>query len=352
VTSVTRRAAAVVGALVLTAAAAACSSGSGGGTGARAGGRGGAGDEAVSEPTGPPYSVGHRALRLVDDSRPTPAAPAQHRARRPDRTIDVDLYYPAAGDPGPEPDGEQPGAPATATDGADPAPGRPFPLVVFAHGFNGQGRYFEGFAQRWARQGYAVALPTFPLSRTGIADADDVVNQPGDISFVVDEIAGLDRGDPLAGAIDTDKLVVGGHSLGSATVFGVAYNSCCVDPRIDGVISVSGGPLPYPGGDYDGHPTTPLLLVHGGKDATVPVGAGNYIFDQRWASPMWYLRPAAADHSGVFLGEPGRLFEQAAIAFLAAELRDDPAALDGMGAVAERSGAADWQVSRSPGRPA
>jgi dienelactone hydrolase len=291
-------------------------------------------------------------MRLVDDSRPTPAAAAQHRPRRPDRAVDVDLYYPAAGDPGPEPDGEQPGVPATSTDDADPAPDGPFPLVVFAHGFNGQGRYFEGFAQRWARQGYAVALPTFPLSRTGIADSEDVVNQPGDISFVVDEIAGLDRDDPLAGAVDTEKLVVGGHSLGSATVFGVAYNSCCVDERIDGVISVSGGPLPYPGGDYDGHPTTPLLLVHGGKDATVPVGAGNYIFDHGWASPMWYLRPASADHSGVFLGEPGRLFEQAALAFLAAELRDEPAALDRIGAAVQRSGAADWQVSRSPARPA
>jgi dienelactone hydrolase len=291
-------------------------------------------------------------LKLVDESRPTPAVAAQHRPERRDRTVEVELYYPAAGDPGPEPDGEQPGAPATSTDGADPAAGGPFPLVVFAHGFNGQGAFFTGFAQRWARHGYVVALPTFPLRRTGVGVADDVVHQPGDMSFVVDELAGLRADDPLARIIDTDKLVVGGHSLGSATVFGVAYNSCCVDDRIDGVISVSGGPLPYPGGDYDDHPTTPLLLVHGGKDQVVPIGAGNYIFDQRWASPMWYLRPAAADHSGVFVGEPGRLFERAALAFLDAELKDDPAALDGMDAVAKGSGAADWQVSRSPERPA
>lgn len=342
VTAVTRRAVGLCTALALVAAAA-CSSGSG---------SGGAGsDTTAPAPAGPPYAVGRRAYTLVDTSRRTPAVPAAHLAAKADRTVKVELFYPATGEPGAEPPAD-PATPVVAREGAKPARGAPFPLVVFAHGFNGQGRYFEGFAQRWARQGYAVALPTFPLSRTGIADSEDVVNQPGDISFVVDEIAGLDRDDPLAGDVDTEKLVVGGHSLGSATVFGVAYNSCCVDERIDGVISVSGGPLPYPGGDYDGHPTTPLLLVHGGKDATVPVGAGNYIFDQGWASPMWYLRPASADHSGVFLGEPGRLFEQAALAFLAAELRDEPAALDRIGAAVQRSGAADWQVSRSPARPA
>ena len=185
-----------------------------------------------------------------------------------------------------------------------------------------------------------MALPTFPLSRRGIADSDDYVNQPGDVSFVIDRLAGA-----LGGRIDAGKVVVGGHSLGSATVFGVAYNSCCVDERVTAVISVAGGPLNYPGGSYDHHPTTPLLLVHGEKDTTVAVGAGNYIFYQRWARPMWYLRPAAAGHTGVFAGEPGRLFEEATIAFLDARLRGDPHELDRVTADVQASGVADWQVS-------
>src|SRR5262249_12680727 len=181
---------------------------------------------------------------------------------RPDRTIPVHLYYPVDGRPGRVPKG----GPITVYPVATGAPALAgsFPLVVFAHGFNSQGDDFRGFAERWARQGYVVALPTFPLSRRGGAVSDDYVHQPGDVSFVVDELARMDRArGPLAGAVDTDRLVVAGHSLGSATVFGVAYNSCCIDKRIDGVISVSGGPPAYPGRGYDHHPGPPPLLGPG-----------------------------------------------------------------------------------------
>ena len=37
---------------------------------------------------------------------------------------------------------------------------------------------FLGFAERWAREGYVVALPTFPLSREGIG-VQDLASQPG-----------------------------------------------------------------------------------------------------------------------------------------------------------------------------
>jgi dienelactone hydrolase len=330
VTAVTRRAVGLCTALALVAAAA-CSSGSG---------SGGAGSETTAPaPAGPPYAVGRRAYTLVDTSRRTPAVPAAHLAAKADRTIKVELFYPATGEPGAEPPAD-PATPVVAREGAKPARGAPFPLVVFAHGFNGTGDAFRGFAERWARHGYAVALPTFPLSRKGIAYSPDYVNQPGDVSLVIDRMTGA-----LGGAVDTKKVVVGGHSLGSATIFGVAYNSCCVDRRVKAVISVSGGPLTYPHGNYDHHPTTPLLLVHGEKDTTVAVGAGNYIFDQRWARPMWYLRPAAADHIGVFLGEPGRLFEEATLAFLDARLRGEAARLDKVAADVKASGAADWRVS-------
>src|ERR671930_612347 len=73
---------------------------------------------------------------------------------------------------------------------APPAEGR-FPLVVWAHGWNSTGETFLPYAELWARQGYVVALPTFPLSREGVADGDDVQNQPGDVSFVIDQVLAL-----------------------------------------------------------------------------------------------------------------------------------------------------------------
>jgi dienelactone hydrolase len=314
--------------------AAACSSG-GGSAGADAE-RTASTATTAPDTAAPPFAVGRREMTLVDPSRPTPAVAAQNLPERPDRTLDVEVLYPAAGEP-PAADG------GGSTPDAEPAAGE-FPLVVFAHGFDGEGSFFRNFGERLARHGYVVALPTFPLSRHGIADADDVVNQPGDISFVVDQLGGLDPDDPLAGHVDAETLAVGGHSLGSATVFGVGYNSCCVDDRIDAVVAVSGGPYPFPAGNYDDAPPTPMLLVHGGADETVSTGISDLVFGDPYG-PIWYLRPGAATHSGVFFGEPGRLFDEAVVAFLDAELKDDPVALDSVGADVAASGAAEWRVA-------
>ena len=331
----TRRSAALAGALALVAGAA-CSSDDE----PQAGADSRPTDTTVAEG---PFASGRRTLTLVDPDRPTDAVPGKLPARA-DRTIEVEVVYPAEGDAGPDPTGEVAASGASTVD-APPAPGA-FPLVVFAHGFNGRGDVFLGLAERWAREGYVVALPTFPLSRDGIGVSADLANQPGDVSFVIDELAALDDADPLAGRVDVEHVAVGGHSLGAATVFGVAYNSCCLDERIDATIPVSGGTLAFEGGDYDDRPATPMLLVHGVQDETVPIAAGDAMFDLA-EPPAWYLRPTGATHVTVFTGEPGRLLNEAAIAFLDAHLRDDDTALDALAAMEDEvaaSGVGEWRV--------
>jgi dienelactone hydrolase len=334
----TRRAAVracTLGLVLALVSGAACSSGDGDGDQA-------AGDASPAETTVPqrPFATGRRTLTVVDTTRPTDAVPGKLPAR-PDRTIEVEVVYPAEGEPGPDPTVDV-GAESTAVDDAPPAPGR-FPLVVFAHGFNGLGTYFRGYAESWAREGYVVALPTFPLSQEGVSILADVANQPADVSFVIDQLTGVGSDQALADHVDAENIAVGGHSLGGATVFGVAYNSCCIDERIDATIPVAGGPLPFAGGDYEDQPATPMLLVHGGQDETVPIGVGDAMFDLA-VGPVWYLRPGGGTHSGVFAGEEGRLFDDAAVAFLDAQLKGDGAALDALGAEAEASGIAEWRV--------
>jgi dienelactone hydrolase len=328
----------------LLAIAAACTTGDGNGDPAAGGGPAGAGagGEANQPAPGPPFAVGHRTMTLVDATRPTAAVPDVQPAV-PDRTIEVDVVYPAEGDPAPDPDpASEPAIGGTAVDDARPAEGA-FPLVVFAHGFEGRGDAFLGFAERWARAGYVVALPTFPLSREGLAVAQDLANQPADVSFVIDSLVALDDGDPLAGHVDAENIAVGGHSLGAATVFGVAYNACCTDERIDATIPVAGGTLPFEGsGEFD-WPDTPMLLVHGVRDATVPIAVGDAMYDLA-RGPVWYLRPAEADHGTVFAGAAGRLFNDATIAFLDAELRGDDELLDAMADEVAASGVAEWRV--------
>jgi pimeloyl-ACP methyl ester carboxylesterase len=301
-------------------------------------------DTAESSPTPePPFAVGRRTMDLVDDSRPTDAYPPASIDAAPDRTIETVLVYPAAGDPGgaearsngERGDGVESVEAPGSTEDAPPAEGS-FPLVVWAHGWNGRGDVFLPYAELWAREGYVVALPTFPLSREGVADGEDVQNQPGDVSFVIDQVLDLDIADP-------DHIAVAGHSLGSATVFGVVYNSCCADDRIDAAIAVSGGGPIFEGGDYENPPRTPLLLVHGARDPGVPIGVGDATFRNQ-PGPVTYLRFDEADHNNLFWGPDGELFETAVLAFLDDQLRGDPTGMEALSDEVRSSGRATLQA--------
>ena len=169
------------------------------------------------------------------------------------------------------------------------------PLVVFAHGLTASGPVYERLLRVWAAAGYVIAAPTFPLSSTG-APGDvklfDYVNQPADVSFVIDEMLERNRteGDPLYRRIARRHIAAGGHSLGAITTFGVAYNSCCQDRRIDAAIPFSGITLPFPDGAFFTdlvYPAAALLLVHGDQDGTVPYVGSTRAYAQ--ASAPKYL---------------------------------------------------------------
>ena len=95
-------------------------------------------------------------------------------------------------------------------------------------------------------------------------------------------------------------------------------------------------------------PQVPVTVVHGTADETGPINVGDVVFDT-FAIPIWYLRIDGATHSGVFGGEAGELFDEASLAFLAAELRGDDDALEAMAGTAEASGIADWRVRTAAG---
>jgi len=208
------------------------------------------------------YAVGALHRTFVDHSRPTDAngtAPALF-----DRTIPALVLYPARGEARGEPVDDAPVARKEA----------PYPLVVFSHGFTAKGPDYEARLLRGiAAAGYVVVAPTFPLtnrSAPGGARLVDYVNQPADVSFVIDEMLRLDRRPGrLRGTIDTDRVGVTGHSLGAITTLGLTYNACCTDDRIDAAVPISGLQLPFRDQPWT-WPAVPLLLVHGDQDQTVP----------------------------------------------------------------------------------
>ena len=264
------------------------------------------------------YAVGVRTETFVDTSRPTSANGTY--AGAPSRTLVTTVYYPAAGAP-------------SATNVPDaPAYDRRFPLLVFAHGFTANGPAYGGLLRRIASAGFVVAAPTFPLSSAGAPGGprlQDYVNQPADVSFVIDQMLRLDADDasPYAGLLRRHRIAAAGHSLGGVTTIGL-LNDCCTDRRIDAYIPMSGIALPFPGGAFSYDRRAPLLLVHGEDDATVPYAGSLRVFDEA-RRPKFLL--ALLDGSHVpFGGAQGDAIITSVLHFLDRYLKHRPGSLHGL----------------------
>ncbi len=99
-------------------------------------------------------------------------------------------------------------------------------------------------------------------------------------------------------------MAAAGHSLGAITTLGVAYNSCCIDRRLRAAVVMSGIELPFPKGSWTNPPPTPLLLIHGGSDTTVPVAGSKAAYNNAKPPKVFVLIPAAG-HVQVLYGPGG-----------------------------------------------
>jgi predicted dienelactone hydrolase len=185
---------------------------------------------------------------------------------------------------------------------APDAPG-PFPLIVFAHGFNGHPELFGQLFGAWASHGYVVAAPQFPRTSSEAADPTaglpDFASQPGDLAFVLDEV--LDRAEPggeLDGVVDADRVGAAGLSLGGGTVYGFAYNECCRDDRVDAVEILAGADFPLPG-ELDLSRGPPLLVVHGTLDPAIPYATAQRLVASAGV-PTWFVTLVDGLHSQPF----------------------------------------------------
>ena len=229
---------------------------------------------------GPPFDTVTHTETLVDTSRVTPATADQPELSS--RTIETTTIHPTAAGP--------------------------FPLVVFSHGLTGDPARHTELSSAWAQAGYVVVMPTFPLTNASVANANDnvadVANQPGDVSFVIDQVLADndDEASPLHGKVLTDRIGVAGHSLGGATTYGVVQNDCCRDDRIDAVIIMSGVRLVNPEGDDLGS-MPPTMLLHGVLDPLLKVSIADGIYPQV-SSPKWYVRLLVAGHAEAYENTP------------------------------------------------
>lgn len=253
-----------------------------------------------------PFAVGKLVVRFVDRSRLVhfPGRPPQPR---PLMTV---ILYPAIG-------GES-GADATA--GRPARSAGPFPLVVFGHGFDSSPQVYARLLEAWARAGYVVAAPVFPLSNDdapGGADESDIVNQPADMSFVITQVlaaAAADHG-VLSHLVDPHEVAVAGQSDGAATALATAYDPRYLDPRVDAAVILSGAEI-MPGDYFHGR-NPPLLATQGTADQ-INRPQYTYQFFRAAHSPKFLLKLLGARHIGPYTDEQPQLgvVERVTIAFL------------------------------------
>ncbi len=276
---------------------------------------------ATSPPAASPpssYAVGLRILRLVDRSR---TIELPNGTSEP-RTLYTEVRYPAMGAPGGT---DLLGAPAAHSGG-------PFPLVVFGHGFEVTPALYARLLQSWARAGYVVAAPVFPLENAdapGGPDESDLSNQPADMRFVISRMLADSAGSgPLAGLIDPAEIAVAGQSDGGDTALAVAYDPTYRDPRVSAAVILSGAEIPGTGGFTFAPGSPPLLATQGTADTVNPPSATNAFFDAA-QRPKYLLSLIGAEHLPPYSYQQPQLaiVEHVTIAFLDGYLKHRDRAL-------------------------
>ena len=152
--------------------------------------------------------------------------------------------------------------------------GAPFPLVIYSHGFTSSRLGGAYLAEHLASLGYVVAAVDYPLTNFGAPGGPnirDVINQPGDVSFIIDTLLehNATEGHRLAGLIDPKRIGATGISLGGLTTTLVSFHPEMRDERISAALSIAGPTNVFDPAFFEAHPV-PFLMLAGDIDAIVP----------------------------------------------------------------------------------
>ncbi len=184
------------------------------------------------------FDIGVRTITATDRNRPDILnTKAGGPTARYDRTLTLEVWYPAALSPGQKAGGDYPAItrdPAVVVtlhgqavrDAAPVTTGGPFPLVIVSHGYPGNRYLMSHLCENLASKGFvAVAIDHKDSTYDDQKEfASTLYNRAFDQLFVLNEIARLGRpgsGSFLSGAADADRTGIVGYSMGGYGVVNV-----------------------------------------------------------------------------------------------------------------------------------
>jgi len=198
----------------------------------------------------------------------------------------------------------------------------PFPVIVFAHGFDVDPNTYRALLVSWVEAGYVVVAPFFPdtsvaaiEAQQGIDTESDEFNQPGDVAFVVSQVVEAGHGTPppyaayLVGLVDPSRLILAGQSDGADTIAALlydrAYASTLASMRVRpaAVALLSGAEWTREQDAYSAPAGggAPALVVQSLTDTCNDPGDSSLLYNML-TGPKWFLALDDATHLGPYVG--------------------------------------------------
>ena len=248
----------------------------------------------------------------------------------PYRKLVTEVRYPTTSGPA---GGETVGAHAAYRRG-------PFPLVIFAPGYDVNPGQYRELLDAWVEAGFVVAAPIFPdtnpaavrAAKAGTNPEADEVHQPGDVAFVTRQLEAAARGTSSNCAFvhglvrAAGPVALTGQSDGGDTVAALAYQpveaAAFAGLDVKAVAVLSGAEMQ---GAYGPGPA--LLFVQSPNDTCNPPQQAAALYDAIGQSDRWFLETNSRTHIGPYNGrEPqeAALVARVTTAFLRSELEGGP----------------------------